>query len=104
MFLANRIRKIRETQKLTQEDAAFICGISASAYGQIERNAHKSTYETLIRIANALNVSFHFLVDINNTQFTENTSYNLLVSNNSNLNVADNNFINKDKPNNAVIK
>ena len=69
MFLANRIRKIRETQKLTQEDAAFICGISASAYGQIERNAHKSTYETLIKIANALNVSITFLIDTENETF-----------------------------------
>ncbi len=69
MFLANRIRKIRETQNLTQEDAAFICGISASAYGQIERNAHKSTYETLIKIANALNVSITFLIDTENETF-----------------------------------
>ncbi len=71
MLLPYRIRRIREAHNLTQEDAAFNCGISASAYGQIERNAHKSTYETLMRIADALNVSFHFLVDINNAQFTE---------------------------------
>ncbi len=71
MILAYRLRKIREAKKLTQEDAAFNCGMSASAYGQIERNAHKSTFETLIKIANALDVSIPFLVDTNRTEYIE---------------------------------
>lgn len=71
MILAYRLRKIREAKKLTQEDAAFNCGMSASAYGQIERNAHKSTFETLIKIANALDVSIPFLVDINRAEYIE---------------------------------
>ena len=72
MILAYRLRKIREAKKLTQEDAAFNCGMSASAYGQIERNAHKSTFETLIKIANALDVSIPFLVDTNKAEYIEN--------------------------------
>ncbi len=71
MLLAYRLRKIREEKKLTQEDVAFNCGISASAYGQIERNAHKSNFETLIKIANALDVSITFLVDISNPQYLD---------------------------------
>jgi transcriptional regulator with XRE-family HTH domain len=71
MILAYRLRKIREAKKLTQEDAAFNCGMSASAYGQIERNAHKSTFETLYKISEALGVSINFLVDINNPQFND---------------------------------
>jgi len=71
MILAYRIRKIRESKKLTQEDAAFNCGISASAYGQIERNAHKSNFETLLKIANAFEVSISFLVDVNSQYFTD---------------------------------
>lgn len=71
MLLAYRLRKIREEKNLTQEDVAFNCGISASAYGQIERNAHKSTFETLLKIANALNVPIQFLVDINNPHFLD---------------------------------
>ncbi|MEI7978915.1 MAG: helix-turn-helix transcriptional regulator [Bacteroidota bacterium] len=71
MLLAYRLRKIREAKKLTQEDAAFYCGISPSAYGQIERNAHKSTFETLIKIANALDVSIPFLVDVNSQYFID---------------------------------
>jgi len=71
MILAYRLRKIRESKKLTQEDAAFNCGISASAYGQIERNAHKSNFETLLKIANAFEVSISFLVDVNSQYFTD---------------------------------
>jgi transcriptional regulator with XRE-family HTH domain len=69
MILAYRLRKIREAKNLTQEDVAFNCGISSSAYGQIERNADKSTLETLTKIANALDVSIVFLVDLNNPHF-----------------------------------
>lgn len=64
--LNQRIRKIREGKNLTQEEVAAKCGMSASAYGQIERNASKSTYDTLLKIAQALDVSITFLVNIEN--------------------------------------
>jgi transcriptional regulator with XRE-family HTH domain len=67
--LNQRIRKIREVKNLTQEEVAAKCGMSASAYGQIERNASKSTYDTLLKIAQALDVSITFLVDIENESF-----------------------------------
>ncbi len=69
--LNHRIRKIREVSGLTQEELASKCGMSASAYGQIERNASKSTFDTLSKIANALNVSIRFLVDIENESYIE---------------------------------
>lgn len=56
---------------LTQEQVAQKCGISASAYGQIERNAHQSSYETLKRVADALSVNIVFLLDIDNDKFIE---------------------------------
>lgn len=71
MQLANRIRKIRESLNYSQAEIAYKCGISPSAYGQIERKAGKCTYETLEKIANALGVSVPFLVDINNNNFFE---------------------------------
>ena len=74
MDLAVRIRKIREAKKLTQEVVASKFGISASAYGQIERNPYKSSYETLSKIANALDVSILFLLDTNNSEFIENNT------------------------------
>jgi len=37
IILAVRIRNIREVKKLTQEEVAYKCNVSASGYGQIER-------------------------------------------------------------------
>ncbi|MCU0422983.1 MAG: helix-turn-helix domain-containing protein [Bacteroidia bacterium] len=66
MFLSDRIRKIRVAKMLTQEQVAQKCGISSSAYGQIERNAQHSSYDTLKRVAEALSVSLLFLIDTEN--------------------------------------
>jgi|TARA_B110000259_G_scaffold120761_1_gene137159 transcriptional regulator with XRE-family HTH domain len=66
--LAKRIREIREAKNLTQEEVAFICNMSASAYGQIERKAGTSKYETLCKVANALDVNILFLLDVDNSK------------------------------------
>lgn len=71
MELANRIRKIREAYKFTQADIASKCEISPSAYGQIERKAGKSSFNTLTIIATSLGVSLPFLVDLTNQNFIE---------------------------------
>jgi transcriptional regulator with XRE-family HTH domain len=64
MKLAERNRKIRIDKNLTQEEVAFKCNISQSAYSQIDRKASKSTFETLCKIARVLDVSIIFLIDI----------------------------------------
>jgi transcriptional regulator with XRE-family HTH domain len=71
MLLANRIRKIREAHQLTQEEVACRCDITPSAYGQIERKAGSSSYETLCKVAKALDVSVLFLLDIGNHEYIE---------------------------------
>jgi len=45
--------------------------MTPSAYGQIERKASKSTFETLVKIAEALGVSVSFLVDIRSEEFKQ---------------------------------
>lgn len=42
--------------------------MSASAYGQIERKAGTSKYETLCKVANALDVNILFLLDVDNSK------------------------------------
>lgn len=74
MKLAERIRKIREAQSMTQADVADLVGITPSAYGQIERIAGTARFDTLCKIANALSVKVTFLVDIENLKFIEKTS------------------------------
>lgn len=71
MTLSERIRIIRETYNLTQSDVAEKFGISPSGYGQIERQANKSSFETLQKVAAAIGVSVLFLIDINSSKFME---------------------------------
>jgi transcriptional regulator with XRE-family HTH domain len=71
MLLAKRIRQIRETQQLTQEEVAAKIEMSASAYGQIERKAGNASYLTLVKVAESLGVSVLFLLDIDNPNYTE---------------------------------
>lgn len=75
VLLATRIRLIREAYNLTQAEIAYRCGISPSAYGQIERKASNSTFETLEKIASAIGVSISFLVDINNPELIEKNKF-----------------------------
>ncbi len=58
------MRAIREESELTQSEIAEKCDISASAYGQIERNPCNSSYNTLLKVANAMNVSLLYLIDV----------------------------------------
>ena len=69
MILANRIRTIRESHKLIQADVAIMINVSPSAYGQIERKSGSSSFDTLDKIATAIDVSSSFLVDINNSSY-----------------------------------
>ena len=74
MKLAVRIRKIREAQDKTQLEIADAIGITPSAYGQMERAAGSSSFDTLCKLAAALQVSMLFLVDIESELFIEKTS------------------------------
>jgi transcriptional regulator with XRE-family HTH domain len=74
MKLAERIRKIRELKGLTQADVANKIEITPSAYGQIERKAGNSSFDTLCKIAEALSVKVTFLVDIDNDSYIQKTS------------------------------
>jgi transcriptional regulator with XRE-family HTH domain len=71
MKLGDRIRKIREANNLTQAEIADYCNITPSAYGQIERKASNSTFETLCKIAKAINVTVSFLVDLENPDYIQ---------------------------------
>lgn len=70
MRLAERIRKIREAKGLTQADIANKIEITPSAYGQIERKAGSSSFDTLCKIADAFSVKVTFLVDIDNDTYS----------------------------------
>ena len=74
MKLAQRIKKIREIKGMTQADVAEQIAITPSACGQIERVAGNARFDTLCKIAAALQVKVTFLIDIDNLNYIEITS------------------------------
>lgn len=60
--LGKRIRRKRQENGLTQEEAAELIGISLSYYGNIERGLRMPSVEILVNIANQLNVGMDVLL------------------------------------------
>jgi transcriptional regulator with XRE-family HTH domain len=60
--LGERIRKERLSLGITQEVLSEKAGISVSFLGQIERGERKPSLETVINIANSLDVTVDFLL------------------------------------------
>ncbi len=56
-LLARRIRALRERKGLTQEEFSSRCGISVSFTSLLERGERSPSYETLVHVASALEVS-----------------------------------------------
>lgn len=57
-----RIRHRRKELKLTQEKLAEKTGLTDTYIGAIERSTSKCSIETLVKIANALNLNMDFLL------------------------------------------
>lgn len=60
--LGRKIRFKRKSNGLTQEQLAERTGISISFLGHIERGSRKASLETLVKLANALEVSLDYLL------------------------------------------
>jgi transcriptional regulator with XRE-family HTH domain len=61
----NRIRELRKQKKLKQSDLASLVGISTSAIGMYEQGRRDPDPQTLLRIAQALDVSVDYLICAN---------------------------------------
>ncbi len=61
--LGKRIKKLRQNANLTQEKLAEKSGISLDYLGKIEVNINKPGLKTLIKVANALDISIKALFD-----------------------------------------
>ncbi len=56
LALARRVRALRESLRLTQEEFARRCGISVSFASLLERGERSPSYETLVQVSKALEV------------------------------------------------
>jgi len=57
-----RIKAVRESKKMTQEELAEVTGLTNNYISNIERFRSKPSIETLIRICNALNVTPDYIL------------------------------------------
>lgn len=71
MELANRIKLIRKAANLTQLEMAEKLGVTQPSYSEMETKAGNCAFYTLQKLAEALNVSVHFMVDLKNTEYKE---------------------------------
>ena len=62
ILMGKRMKMKRRAKKLSQEDIAKAVQISASFYGNIERGIRIPSIDTLVAIANALEVGTDFLL------------------------------------------
>ncbi len=60
--LGRRVKTARREHNITQEELASRIGISLSFLGHIERGSRKASMETLVKLANALEVSLDHLM------------------------------------------
>lgn len=68
MSIGEHIKMARKNKGLTQKELGNLLGISQSAVGQFENDTSNPKYETLQKIADALDVSVYSLIDINKSQ------------------------------------
>lgn len=63
MTIGNNIKRIREEKGMTQKELADKCNIIYQTIGKYERNLLNPKYETLRKIANALDINYLDLLD-----------------------------------------
>ena len=60
--LGERVRRTRQVKGLTQAQLSEMCGLASSYVGIIERGSKKASIDTVVKIANALNVATDYLL------------------------------------------
>jgi transcriptional regulator with XRE-family HTH domain len=69
MEYAKRIRLIRENKGFTQEYVADKLAVSQAAYSKMERKAGNCSLLTLEKVAEVLEVTLPFLIDVKNEHY-----------------------------------
>ncbi len=62
MKMGERLRELRLTRNLSQEEVARHIGITRSAYSHYEINNRQPVYETLIKLAAFFDVSLDYII------------------------------------------
>lgn len=73
-MLGDKIKKLRKSQNLTQEQLCKQIGIAQSTLGMIESNKREAGKKTLIKIADFFNVTVDYLLSNDTKPIQENNS------------------------------
>lgn len=63
-LLGDKIKKLREGERLTQKQLADIIGVGQSTIGMIESGKNKGSNETLFKLSKYFNVSLDYLLNV----------------------------------------
>lgn len=74
-LLGGKIKKLRESKRLTQKQLADVIGVGQSTIGMIESGKNKGSNETLFKLSKYFNVSIDYL--LNSEEKSENQAYPL---------------------------
>lgn len=67
MELGDCIKKIREAKGLSQKEVALSCKMDMGNYSRIENGKTDPSFNTVVKIAKALDIELYELFNINNT-------------------------------------
>lgn len=68
--IGNRIRQLRNSVGISQEDLAYACGLNRNFIGQLERFEKSASVNTIDKIAKALGISLHEFFDFDEIDMT----------------------------------
>jgi len=66
--LAGNLKRLREEQKLSEENAARYAGLTTRAYREIEDERHTPSIMVLVRLARALRCSLDDLIPLDEVE------------------------------------
>ncbi|MCG7406698.1 helix-turn-helix domain-containing protein [Paenibacillus sp. ACRRX] len=66
MTIGERLRRLRMSRKLSQEEVARHIGVTRSAYSHYEINSRQPVYDTIRKLAVLFDVSIDYLVNADN--------------------------------------
>lgn len=64
--IANRLRELRKSKKLTQNDVAVYLGVDRSTYAYYENGSTKPSVSTLLRLSSFYGISVDFILSGDN--------------------------------------
>ena len=88
MKIGHQLEKIRKLKNLTQENVARELGLTAQAYGKIERNEVDISQEKLEKLAKLFNISLEDLMQFDEKVYFNNSTNNgMIVAINSSMTI-----------------